>query len=70
MTDFVECHSDYTYAERPTALTWEGQRLEISAIPAQWHTPDEKCFRVRTKDGQEFELSYREATGEWQIHPL
>ena len=68
MADSVECHSDYTYAERPVALTWEGRRLEIIAIPLQWLTPDEKCFRVRTSDGQEFELAYRETTGEWQIH--
>ena len=68
MAEFVECHSDYTYAERPIALTWDGQRLEIVKILAQWRTPDEKHFRVRTSDGQEFELSYREAANEWQVH--
>jgi hypothetical protein len=79
MSDLVECHSDYTYAEKPVALTWEGQRLEIAAILAQWRTPEEKCFRVRTSDGQEFELACNEADGAypeetsghaWQIHPL
>ena len=68
MADHVECHSDYTYAERPIAMTWEGRRLEIVEIPVQWHTPNEKCFRVLTSDGQEFELSYQEATDEWHIH--
>ena len=68
MAEFVECHSDYTYAERPIALTWDGQRLEIVKILAQSRTPDEKLFRVRTSDGQEFELSYREAVNEWQIY--
>ena len=69
MAEFVECHSDYTYAERPIALTWDGRRLEIIKILAQGRTPDEKRFRVRTSDGQEFELSYREAADEWQIYP-
>jgi hypothetical protein len=68
MSDIVECHSDYTYAEKPIALTWEGQRLNIVEIPLQWRTPDGKGFRVRASDGQDFELFYREATNEWQIH--
>ncbi len=79
MSDLVECHSGYTYAEKPLALTWEGRRLEIAAILAQWRTPEEKHFRVRTSDGREFELVYSEASHEsperitghgWQIHPL
>jgi hypothetical protein len=79
MGELVECHSDYTYAEKPVALTWEGRRLEIVEILAQWRTPEEKRFRVRTSDGQGFELSYREATSEypdktsgheWQIFQL
>jgi len=70
MSEFIECHSGYAYAERPVALTWEGQRVEIVEILVQWLTPDMKCFRVRTNDGQEFELSYREATDEWQIQPI
>ncbi len=68
MSDIVECHSDYTYAERPTALTWEGQRLEIDKILVQWRTPEGKGFKVRTTDGHEFELFYGEAANEWQIH--
>ena len=70
MSEFIECHSGYAYAERPVALTWEGQRTEIVKILAQWRTPNMKCFRVRTSDGQEFELSYSEATDEWQIQPI
>jgi hypothetical protein len=63
----VECHSDYTYAERPIALTWEGQRLEIVQILAEWRTPEKKFFRVRTIDGKDFKLVYSPATDEWQI---
>jgi hypothetical protein len=77
MGELVECHSDTTYAEKPVALTWEGRRLEIVHILAQWRTPDERRFRVRTNDGREFELSYHEATNEypqsgheWQIYQL
>jgi hypothetical protein len=76
MTDIVECHSGFTYAERPTALTWQGQRLIIAEILSQARTPQVKWFRVRTMDGQLFELSYIDATDEnlsdheWQIRQV
>jgi len=67
MGEAVECHSGFTYADRPVALTWEDQRLEIIQILAEWNAPEKKHFRVRTCDGRLFELAYGQATGEWQI---
>jgi hypothetical protein len=64
----VECHSEYTYAERPVAVYWEGERLTIIAIEAHWHTPEARNFKVRVEDGRIFKLSYRESLDEWQIH--
>ncbi len=68
--DMVECRSDSEYAERPLALTWLGRRLEIAEILARWRGPNEKGFRVKTTDGQAFELTYREVLDEWHIQPL
>jgi len=76
MSDIVECHSGFTYAERPAALTWQGKRLIIAEILSQGRTPQVKWFRVRTTDGQLFDLSYADATDEhssdlgWQIHQV
>jgi hypothetical protein len=67
MGELVECHSGFTYADRPVALTWEGQRLEIARIQAEWRTPASKHFRVHTTDGREFKLAYNQTTAEWQI---
>jgi hypothetical protein len=67
MGELVECHSGFTYADRPVALTWEGQRLEIVEILAGWRTPEKRLFRVRTTNGREFELAYSQAADEWQI---
>jgi hypothetical protein len=67
MTDLVECHSDSGYAEKPVALTWEGRRLDIDLVLAEWRTPEAKYFRVRTSDGQVFELCYTEAAETWRI---
>jgi hypothetical protein len=68
MSEIVECHSEYEYAEKPVALTWGGQRLEIAEILERWRIPGAKCFRVRTADGQVFELLYGELYDEWRIH--
>jgi hypothetical protein len=64
----VACHSGYDYADRPVSFTREEEHLEIREIIARWRTPESKCFRVRTIDGQIFELSYSELPDSWQIH--
>jgi len=67
MGELVECHSGFTYADKPIALTWESRRLEITEITARWRSPERQHFPVHTSDGQEFELSYHESDDEWQI---
>ena len=64
----VECHSGFEYAERPTSLRWDGQRLEITDILAQWRIPGGKRFRVSVADGRVFELFYGELYDEWRIN--
>ncbi|NWG07159.1 MAG: hypothetical protein HXY35_10815 [Chloroflexi bacterium] len=66
----VECRSDSTFAERPLSLTWGGVRYEIAEIVARWRGPGEKGFRVKTTDGQAFDLTYRELSDEWLIQPI
>ena len=70
MREAVEFLSGYAYAEKPVALTWEAERLEITDVLAEWRTPLAKHFRVRTSDGRYFELSCAEPSGEWQIQEL
>ncbi|HEY9089374.1 MAG TPA: hypothetical protein VIO36_14480 [Anaerolineaceae bacterium] len=68
--DPVECHSGYEYAERPTALYWEGDRLEVAEILDRWRIPGAHCFRVRTADEQVFELFYGELYDEWRVNKI
>lgn len=70
MMDTVECRSDSEYAERPLSLTWEGFHYEIAEIVARWRGPAEKGFRVKTANGQAFDLTYRELPDEWVIQPI
>ena len=65
--ELVECHSGYTYAERPVAFDWDGERLEIVEVEARWRAPEGRYFRVRVEDGREFELIYGELKDEWRI---
>ena len=68
--DAVECRSDADYADRPLAVVWQGRRLEVAEILGSWRGPGEKGFRVKTTDGQAFELAYRLLPDEWHIQPL
>ena len=67
MIEQVECHSEATYAERPTAVNWQGQRLLVSEVLASWRVPEGVRFRVRTEDDQIFELVYDEASDIWLV---
>jgi hypothetical protein len=67
VVDLVECHSGSEYAERPIAVRWGGERLEVVEIMARWRIPDGKVFLVRTDDGQAFELAYSELADTWSV---
>jgi hypothetical protein len=66
----VECYSGGEYAERPRALFWQGERLEVESVLAQWKFPNGKAFKVRTKDNRAFELRYDKTTDEWDLSEL
>jgi len=68
----VECRSNSEYAERPLAVYWQGERLEVAEIISRWRTPQGKWFRIRTrkllsKEDQIFDIFYNEANDAWQI---
>jgi hypothetical protein len=65
--NLVECHSGHTYAERPIALRWEEERLEIIKIESRWRIPGGIRFRVQVEDGRVFELFYGELYDEWRV---
>ena len=67
MNGRVWTYSGYEYAERPRALNWKGDRLEIDEILDRWRAPGKKGFRVRTSDEREFELIYDELLEAWHI---
>ena len=69
MKDGVECRSDWMYAQRPLAFTWQSRRLEVKAIPAEGRTPEGKYFLVSTSEDENFELIYEQDSDHWTIKP-
>lgn len=63
----VECHSGYTYGERPMAFTLEGRRYCVASIQDRRRLPDRIAFRVRTLEGEIFDLVYISLQDKWLI---
>ena len=66
-SEVVECYSGQTYAERPLALYWEGERFEITEILSRWRSPGENHFLARVEDGRIFQLVYYDTEDVWSI---
>jgi hypothetical protein len=63
----VVCYSGHRYAQRPLAIIRGEERLEVTAVEAEWHTVEGKRFLVRTADGRRFALSYSAEKDEWGV---
>lgn len=69
MPDLVECRSDHQYAQRPTAVYWDGERLPVQVILAEWEEPDGKGFRVLSDNLIAFDLFYNYEHDSWEVRP-
>lgn len=67
MSEPVECRSESEYAERPTALYWQGERVEIVEILGRWRTPEGVRFLARGEGERVFELFFSYLDNQWQI---
>lgn len=68
--DRVECRSDHDYNGRPLAFYWQDQRLEVSEVLVQYHTPLGYSYQVQTGGFGIFRLDYDTHTDEWSVQPL
>ena len=66
----VECRSEWVYAERPTAVYWSGERLEVTRVDQEWLSPDGRHFRLTCGEDQRFELVYLEDQDSWLVTPV
>ena len=66
----VECYSGTRFAERPVALTWNGERLSIESVERAWQTPHGMAFIVRIAGGLRFELTYLPTSDQWTAQPV
>jgi hypothetical protein len=69
VSELVECRSDWEYAQRPLAFTWEGKRLKVQEVLKEFRTPAGSHFLVGTSEDGNFELTYNENLDQWTIQP-
>ena len=65
MKQAVECYSGATYAERPVAVHWQGQRLVVEQVLRSWRTPVGTGFDVILAGGHRLVLEYSEVNESW-----
>ncbi len=70
MSEQVECYSSQSYAERPLAFTWQGERLMVSRVLESRQIPEGKYFRVSAGDKGYFELIYHQDHDTWSINQV
>jgi len=63
----VQCHSGYTYAEKPVAFNYRNEDYKIDKIEKEWREPEEKHFLVLTRNKKIFELCYNDHKNEWSL---
>jgi len=66
----VECYSGGRYGERPLSFVLDDERYVVRAVERSWRTPSALHFRVRTEDGESFELAYYEKADSWNVEKL
>ena len=63
----VYCYSGHNYATRPVSFRWQGREYAVADIEQYWLEPGQRCFRLRTRDSNIFQLCYNEADNTWAI---
>jgi hypothetical protein len=63
----VECYSGHEYAQRPVALWWERERVEVVALLAEAHRPGAKRFTVETQDNRRWVIEYHFDLDSWTL---
>lgn len=70
METIVYCRSDSDYAERPLALKWQDERLEVIQILGRWRTPTGVHFKVKANNQAVFDLFYNPHEDTWQVDQI
>lgn len=63
----VEAYAGASYPQRPSAVWWEGERLEVEQVIRSWRTPDALHFRVELQILGETTLSYNYQSEAWSL---
>ncbi|MCX5891510.1 MAG: hypothetical protein NTW80_00775 [Deltaproteobacteria bacterium] len=65
--DRVETYSGYRLHERPRHFTFQGERLEVARVLAQWQEPEHLAFSVAAHNSRRYLLKYHQMHDAWEI---
>ncbi len=65
--DRVETYSGYRLHECPRHFTFQGERLEVTRVLAQWQEPENLTFIVVTPNSRRYLLKYHQLHDAWEI---
>jgi hypothetical protein len=63
----VHCYAGASYPERPVALEWEGQWLDVVEVQHRARTPEGLRFDVLSEDGRTYRLVWKMDADSWSI---
>jgi hypothetical protein len=61
----VDCYSGASYAERPKALLWRGEKIRVSQVLQSQQNPDARSFEVLLENGLVVRLHYLISNDRW-----
>ena len=62
----VEAYAGASYPERPTAIHWQNQRLQIVRVLRSWRTPEALHFQVEVETLGQVTLAYNHGS-DWRL---
>lgn len=66
----VECYSGSRDAERPIAVHWQGQRLDVVQVLRSWRTPNGPAFEVLVASDHRLRLELDENSDCWCVSEI
>lgn len=63
----VQCYSGSRYGERPLSFSLHDETYVVKVVERSWRTPSNLHFRVRTEEGEIFELAYDDGSDTWCV---
>ena len=70
MNPTVICRSEYRYAQRPASFFDDGERIYVTAVLAEWCTPEGRGFKIQAGNGRFYNFFYNHLEASWETKEI